>query len=479
MIIDYGFSITGKSHLAKGTCCQDAHKIKRLDNGWIIAAVADGVGSAGNSHIGSGIAVETAVSVCEEFMPWDYSIISIKSMMRTAYNYALKQILREAEKSGEPVESYDTTLTMVIYDGNRIIYGHSGDGGIIGLNSFGSYVPITVPQKGEDGVSVIPLRAGYTQWEINTYEEELAAVLIMTDGMLDAFTPYLIRLQEGAGSGVYPLFASFFADPAGFAGTHAGSDEASDGASGEASDGECETGVKERIDRIRAFMTAEEGYDPEEFYSQLEAIYKERVPEKAEEFLKEIKENGFPLMLMQKVQDDKTVVGIINTEAELDSNEEEYYREPDWNALQENWNRIAYPHLYKEKKSDAGTKADTDAKASESVPETKTSENVPKRKTSENVPETGIDADPDIDEKSYATTAPPVRYIDADPDDTADKNKKNQPVTPLPPISAKQPAQPARTTMHVQRPPRELHDRPRKKSILGKIGDFIDEQRSD
>ena len=31
MIFNYGFSIVGKSHREKGTCCQDSHKIKKLD----------------------------------------------------------------------------------------------------------------------------------------------------------------------------------------------------------------------------------------------------------------------------------------------------------------------------------------------------------------------------------------------------------------------------------------------------------------
>ena len=172
MVLNYGFSITGKSHLKRNIVCQDSHKIKKMDNGWVIAAVADGVGSAENSHIGSKIAVETVVTFCEECMPYDYNVISIKSMMRTAYNYALKCIYREAEKTGNPVESYDTTLTMVIYDGHRIIYGHSGDGAILGLTQYGNYVEITSPQKGADLVSVLPLRAGYTQWVIDSYEED-------------------------------------------------------------------------------------------------------------------------------------------------------------------------------------------------------------------------------------------------------------------------------------------------------------------
>ena len=115
MLFDYGFSLIGKSHIAKGTCCQDNHKIKKLGNGWYIAAIADGVGSAVNSQIGSKIATETVVEMCEELMPWDYNTISIKSMMRTVYNYAFKRIMNEAEKTGNPIESYDTTLSMVIY----------------------------------------------------------------------------------------------------------------------------------------------------------------------------------------------------------------------------------------------------------------------------------------------------------------------------------------------------------------------------
>ena len=41
MIINYGFSLTGKSHVTKKIPCQDSHKIKKMENGWYIAAIAD------------------------------------------------------------------------------------------------------------------------------------------------------------------------------------------------------------------------------------------------------------------------------------------------------------------------------------------------------------------------------------------------------------------------------------------------------
>lgn len=330
MIIDYGFSITGKSHADIGTCCQDNHKIKRLDNGWIIAAVADGVGSAAKSEIGSKIAVETVVSMCEEYMPWDYSLISIKSMMRTAYNYAFKQIVREAEKNGDPIEDYDTTLTMVIYDGHKIIYGHSGDGAIIGLNTFGDYIPITTPQKGPDKVSVIPLRAGYTSWVIDSYDEELAAVLLMTDGTLDAvFKPYLLREIN---RGIYIPVASFFADPICFIG-----DEAK---------------LSETKNCIMDFAKGEDNFDSDRFYAAIAEIYGVRVKEHADQYIEELRLHDYPGVLMRNAQDDKTIVGLINTDLEVESREEIFYKEPNWLELREAWNRKAYPHLYKDKDKD-------------------------------------------------------------------------------------------------------------------------------
>jgi hypothetical protein len=322
VLMEYGFSIIGKSHIKKEVVCQDSHKIVKLKNGWFIAAIADGVGSAPNSHIGSKIAADTVVDFCEEYMPHDYNTISIKSMIRTAFNYALKKIYREAESSGEPVESYDTTLTMVIYDGKRIVYGHSGDGAILGLTNYGNYIEITTPQKGKDLISVLPLRAGYTQWVIDTYDEDLASVLLLTDGMLETICPYLLKFDH---KNIYTPLAMFFGDPYCFG---------------------SETDIKE----IEEFLIADDEYCADKFYSRIKKALEKHLPdsEKAEEIYDRIKKNNHPVALMNKQQDDKSVVGLINIEAEIENQDDDYYDEPDWMKLQELWNRKAYPHLYQE-----------------------------------------------------------------------------------------------------------------------------------
>ena len=328
MIFSYNFSLQGKSHIKRDIPCQDSSGIREIPGGWHIAAVADGVGSARNSQIGSRIAVDSVLDFCEKYMPWDNETISIKSMLRTAYNHAFNQIIRESEKSDEPVESYDTTLSVALYKGKRIIYGHSGDGAIIGRNSVGEYVQITQPQKGPDGITVIPLRFGYKQWKIDSYDEDLVAVLLMTDGMLETLCPYLLKNNPAYNDGVYVPLASFFADPSGII-----QDEE----------------VLNRIRQdIKDFLTASADYAPENFYTRLAEIYGKHIPEQAEAAISKIRERNYPFILMKAQEDDKTMAAIINTDVPLEDCPAEYYSDPDWAALREAWNRKAYPHLYAE-----------------------------------------------------------------------------------------------------------------------------------
>lgn len=450
MIIDYGFSVVGKSHIKKDSCCQDYHCIKRMKNGWIIAAVADGVGSAKNSHIGSKIAAETVVEFCDECMPWDYSVISIKSMLRTAYNYAFKMILKESEKSGEPIESFDTTLSMVIYDGQRIIYGHSGDGAIFGLTIFGDFIEITRPQKSVDGVSVIPLRGGYTQWVIDTYEEDLVAVLLMTDGMLETLCHYLLRDQERKINRVYVPLASYFADPYGFN----------------------ERKIEDIKKEIFDFIVADKDYETSRFYTRLLDVYKWHIPKAAESVIETLKKANYPVSLMQAEQDDKTIVGLINTELPFDNKEESFYSEPDWNLLQEAWYRKAYPHLYsdRQKENDNETteqNVDNTSNMSatyateeqnESSTDATTSKEPPKKtdsKTTTDSKEVPQNAELEVPKKADATT-----------ECVATSTPHTIPTTNI--------QQPNSNTQDISLPIRATHEKPRKKSLIGKIGDLFD-----
>ena len=66
----YKMSIIGTAHQAKKDgVCQDASDVVVLKNGWVVAAIADGLGSAKKSEVGSTTAVKTVLSFVSENHP--------------------------------------------------------------------------------------------------------------------------------------------------------------------------------------------------------------------------------------------------------------------------------------------------------------------------------------------------------------------------------------------------------------------------
>jgi hypothetical protein len=58
------------------------------------------------------------------------------------------------------------------------------------------------------------------------------------------------------------------------------------------------------------------------------------------------RENYFNSDTCDTIIDDKTLVVLINGDVMPALKEKEYYAEPDWDTLQTEWNKKAYPHLY-------------------------------------------------------------------------------------------------------------------------------------
>ena len=130
MILTYAYTAVGSSHVKSGTGNQDAMKVGFGRNGGVVAAVADGVGSSKHSDIAAAIAVEVSVQVCLYALNNGYDLLeSVEKAFAAAQNKIEARVLLEEHL----VTDYDTTLTLVVYDGKNIVYGHSGDGGIAGV----------------------------------------------------------------------------------------------------------------------------------------------------------------------------------------------------------------------------------------------------------------------------------------------------------------------------------------------------------
>lgn len=277
----YNMSLAGTSHLNKNIVCQDANEVKRMSNDWIVAVIADGVGSAKYSDKGSSIAVLESVKFIEENICEEWHTESLQSLLLLAFHHALKAIKKQSELDENSIRDYDTTLTCIIYNGVNVVYGHVGDGGIIILNNFGEFSLVTTAQKGEEFNTVIPLRAGPKSWVFGTTSEKVAAIALLTDGIYDIVCPWLIAKKE------QPIYINY----------------------------------------IRSFMD-----------KNILKVVNEDDFCTVEKEIKDFLESD----LSKQITDDKTVVTVINTDVTPEIKDNDYYTEPNWKELLEELNNKLY-----------------------------------------------------------------------------------------------------------------------------------------
>ena len=207
MIYTYSVSQIGSYHIKHGTVCQDSVKTKKINDSVAVAIVADGLGSADLSDIGSRLAVEHAMKSIESDLNISLTDFNILESLRKAFASAYNAIEMEAESNNNQIELYDTTLTMAVLINNTLFYGHSGDGGIIALTTNGTYEQVTNQQRDKEG-RVFPLF--FTdKWEFCEYEQKVCAVLLATDGMLEPFFPIYIKDKDVK---IHVSLATFFMD---------------------------------------------------------------------------------------------------------------------------------------------------------------------------------------------------------------------------------------------------------------------------
>ncbi|MDR2571690.1 MAG: protein phosphatase 2C domain-containing protein [Oscillospiraceae bacterium] len=288
MIFSYGVSLPGTYHIKNDIVCQDSHAIAEINKNSAIVAVADGLGSAQYSDVGSKIAVSVAVEYCKQHIHSAKTEENILRIINTSFHIAQRAIEAEANEKDRPVELYDTTLSLAILVKDVLFYGHSGDSGIIALTTEGKYEQVTTQQRDEQGC-VYPLF--FTEfWVFARFSKKVSAIILATDGMLETFFPIYIKNEC---DNIHVSLAQYFMD----------------------------------IDKL-----------------QIKKLGKEAVRSKIEDYLQNIPD--------EQVNDDKTVVVVINTSVKTKKQPPEYYVEPDWVELKrkhdEAWKREAYPGLYKD-----------------------------------------------------------------------------------------------------------------------------------
>lgn len=268
MIAKIKVNMAGPYHLKNNIPCQDAFYIKETTENVVVGAVADGLGSEMNSDKGAKVQSNVAVRECCNNYKKEMNTDEVISMMKQAFIKAYKEVMKVASKEGNDVEQYDATLCLVIYDGEKLYYGQSGDSGLVVALSDGTYCKVTEQQRDEDG-NVYPLCFGPEYWDFGFVEGKVTAAMLMTDGVWDQICPRVLRYEENP---IHVVLAEMFMNHYGIS------------------------------------------------VSAARQLEKDAVS-----FLRE-----YPSKLLD---DDKTVVVLINTEAKPQRMPEDYYKAPDWDRI--------------------------------------------------------------------------------------------------------------------------------------------------
>ena len=190
----WAFSQRGESHIRQGVPCQDRCAATMVGQGsFLIAAIADGLGSCALSDWGAYVAIETAVGYLKA--GWEKSLektagqsdkdARIEELLRGSMKAAYDGVERAAEEAQQLAYAFQSTLTVALYDGRTLYFAHAGDGGIVVLLGDGTLKLASRRQKGKEENSVYPLQSQST-WEFGK-EEDTAAFFMATDGVLDSF----------------------------------------------------------------------------------------------------------------------------------------------------------------------------------------------------------------------------------------------------------------------------------------------------
>ncbi|MDJ0795559.1 MAG: PP2C family serine/threonine-protein phosphatase [Calothrix sp. MO_167.B12] len=202
-------SVCGTSHVKNSQLCQDAHHWQTLPDSVLLAAAADGAGSARLGKIGSMVAVETAIkyistqNVNREILEDEAAVLTL---LRNAIEACIQAVEEEAVSCDAKPQDLATTLIITIATPEMAAVAQIGDGMAVAKDLEGNLIALTTPDRGEyiNQTTFLTTVDALDTTQVKICRQTIVNVGILTDGL------QMLAMNMAAGEPHNPFFSPLF-----------------------------------------------------------------------------------------------------------------------------------------------------------------------------------------------------------------------------------------------------------------------------
>ena len=213
-----GASVTGFSHQADGTVCQDAHAIATTQTGWLVGVVSDGAGSARFSDASAQLLSKEVVShiithlnKLEGSEATKIDENTVKIWIEEAVEGVRKQLGTLSREVAPPptLDDFHATMLGVVAGAEAGVFFHVGDGaacatsmkddatvGIISGPENGEYANETYFVTQDDWRDHLRLTSFDSRYDLVTLMTDGVTPFALAKGQLELFPPFIDPLSK-------------------------------------------------------------------------------------------------------------------------------------------------------------------------------------------------------------------------------------------------------------------------------------------
>ena len=205
-----GVSLRGSSHVKTDHPCQDFHAFARLPGETLVAAVADGAGTAALAEVGAELAVKTVVETLQERLEKDPLAEAgedvWRALLQDAMRTAFEAVEREATARSAPTRDLACTLGIAVARPAMVAAAQIGDGSVVGADGDGKILAILRPVSGEylNETTFLISPGALKQIQFALHAGKISRLAMLTDGL------QMLALKVADGTPHAPFFEPLF-----------------------------------------------------------------------------------------------------------------------------------------------------------------------------------------------------------------------------------------------------------------------------